>query len=62
VRILDRGGGDLVLTFGGAHEKHTAEPGIWLLNDNLLRVEENKGKLLELFGRRTLLVLFTASR
>jgi len=28
VRILDRGGGDLVLMSGRAHEKHAVETGI----------------------------------
>jgi hypothetical protein len=44
VRIVDRGGGDLVLMLGGAHEKHAAETEIWLSTNNLLRTEENKRK------------------
>jgi len=44
VGIVDRGGSDLVLILGGAEEKQTVGPGIWLSANNMLWAKENKRK------------------
>jgi hypothetical protein len=62
VRILDRGGGDLVLMLEGAGEKQTVGPEICLSTNNLLWAKKNNRKCPLIIQSRTLRVLCPASR